>query len=118
MPASDLHETCTIFILLSGIGGHLSPRKRASAFMDFRGGRRITNDTAGSGRGNVMCKQKTPTLADWLSMLARLMPIITVYLWPIVFRFILGTAFFIAFAALLYQLLDVELSLSVQGSPL
>ncbi|MFK0165013.1 hypothetical protein [Rhizobium sp. NPDC090279] len=63
-----------------------------------------------------MYKQKTPTLVDWLSMLARLTPIVSVYLWPIFFRFILGMAFFVAFAACVYHLPDVELSFSVHGS--
>jgi hypothetical protein len=36
-----------------------------------------------------MYKRKTPTLVDWLALLARLTPIITAYLWPILLRFIL-----------------------------
>ncbi|TWB13329.1 hypothetical protein FBZ98_104415 [Rhizobium sp. ERR 922] len=64
-----------------------------------------------------MYKQKTPTLIDWLSMLARLTPIIMVYLWPTFLRFILGTVLFVTLAALMYHLLDVELYFSVQGPP-
>lgn len=65
-----------------------------------------------------MYKRRTPTLVDWLALLARLTPIITAYLWPIFLRLILGTVFFVALAALMYHLLDVELNFSVHGSPL
>ncbi len=64
-----------------------------------------------------MYKRRTPTLVDWLALLARLTPIITAYLWPIFLRLILGTVFFVALAALMYHLLDVELNFSVHGSP-
>lgn len=64
-----------------------------------------------------MYKQKTPTLIDWLSMLARLAPIIMVYLWPTILRFILGAVFFVALAALMYHLVDLEPTLLVQDSP-
>ena len=63
-----------------------------------------------------MYKQKSPTLIDWLSMLARLAPIIMVYLWPTFLRFILGTVFFVALAALMYHLVDVEPNFSVHDS--
>ncbi|GAC1044744.1 hypothetical protein [Rhizobium sp. No.120] len=64
-----------------------------------------------------MYKQKTPTLIDWLSMLARLAPIIMVYLWPTILRFILGAVFFVALAALMYHLVDLEPAFLVQDSP-
>jgi hypothetical protein len=64
-----------------------------------------------------MHKRKTPTLVDWLSMLAQLAPILMVYLWPTFLRFILGSVFSVALAALMYHLLDVQLNFSVQGSP-
>ncbi|MGY5776540.1 hypothetical protein [Rhizobium sp. LEGMi135b] len=63
-----------------------------------------------------MYKRKTPTLGDWIALLARLAPIISAYLWPIFLRFILGTVFFVALAALMYHLLEVELNFSVHGS--
>jgi uncharacterized protein (DUF58 family) len=76
----------------------------------------MPNDSAKSRRESIMYKRKTPTLVDWLALLARLAPIISAYLWPIFLRFILGAVFFVALAALIYHLLDVELNFSVHGS--
>jgi hypothetical protein len=64
-----------------------------------------------------MCKRNTPTLVDWLVMLARLAPVVTAHLWPTLLRFALVIVFLLALVALMYHLIEARLDISVDGLP-
>lgn len=113
MLSSDTDSDQSLFLLMPL---PLSTRKEPSAGTGFRANGDSDERHRQPLKGNIMYKQKSPTLIDWLFILARLAPIIMVYLWPTFLRFILGTVFFVALAALMYHLVDVEPNFSAHDS--